>query len=62
MKNIYEIENIIDEIPADAWAGICNLMDYYYQTNFSADAEQRLARAIAPYGLTAEEILTWDAE
>jgi hypothetical protein len=62
MKNIYEIENIIDGISADDWAGICNLMDYYYQSNFSADAEQRLARAIAPYGLTVEEILTWDAE
>lgn len=34
MKNIYEIENIINEIPADDWAGICELMDYYYQSNF----------------------------
>ena len=62
MKNIYEIENIIGEIPVVDWAGICNLMDYCYQSNFSADAEQRLAEAIEPYGLTLEEITQWDAE
>lgn len=62
MKNIYEIENIIDNIPEDVFEKIMNLLDAYW-TSYGAEEEAaELAEAIEPYGLTLEEITQWDAE
>lgn len=62
MKNIYEIENIIDNIPEDAFEKITDLLDAYW-TSYGAEEEAaELAEAIEPYGLTLEEITQWDAE
>lgn len=62
MKNIYEIDNIIDNIPEDAFEKITDLLDAYW-TSYGAEEEAaELAEAIEPYGLTLEEITQWDAE
>lgn len=62
MKNIYEINNIIDNIPEDAFEKITDLLDAYW-TSYGAEEEAaELAEAITPYGLTLEEITQWDAE
>lgn len=62
MKNIYEIENIIDNIPEDAFEKITDLLDAYW-TSYGAEEEAaELAEAVEPYGLTLEEITHWDAE
>lgn len=62
MKNIYEIENIIDNIPEDAFEKITDLLDAYW-TSYGAEEEAaELAEAVEPYGLTLEEITQWDAE
>lgn len=62
MKNIYEIENIIDNIPKDAFEKITDLLDAYW-TSYGAEEEAaELAEAVEPYGLTLEEITQWDAE
>lgn len=62
MKNIYEIENIIDNIPEDAFEKITDLLDAYW-TSYGAEEEAaELAEAVEPYGLALEEITQWDAE
>ena len=62
MKNIYEIENIMDNIPEDAFEKITDLLDAYW-TSYGAEEEAaELAEAVEPYGLTLEEITQWDAE
>ena len=62
MKNIYEIENIIDNIPEDVFEKITDLLDAYW-TSYGAEEEAaELTEAIEPYGLTLEEITQWDAE
>ena len=62
MKNIYEINNIIDNIPEDVFEKITDLLDAYW-TSYGAEEEAaELAEAIEPYGLTLEEITQWDAE
>lgn len=62
MKNTYEIENIIDNIPEDAFEKITDLLDVYW-TSYGAEEEAaELAEAVEPYGLTLEEITQWDAE
>lgn len=62
MKNIYEIDNIIDNIPEDAFEKITDLLDAYW-TSYGAEEEAaELAEAVEPYGLTLEEITQWDAE
>lgn len=62
MKNIYEINNIIDNIPEDAFEKITDLLDAYW-TSYGAEEEAaELAEAVEPYGLTLEEITQWDAE
>ena len=62
MKNTYEIDNIIDNIPEDVFEKITDLLDAYW-TSYGAEEEAaELAEAIEPYGLTLEEITQWDAE
>ena len=62
MKNIYEIENIIDNIPENVFEKITDLLDAYW-TSYGAEEEAaELAEAVEPYGLTLEEITQWDAE
>lgn len=62
MKNIYEIDNIIDNIPEDVFEKITDLLDAYW-TSYGAEEEAaELAEAVEPYGLTLEEITQWDAE
>ena len=62
MKNIYEIENIIDNIPEDVFEKITDLLDAYW-TSYGAEEEAaELAEAVEPYGLTLEEITQWDTE
>lgn len=62
MKNIYEIENIIDNIPEDVFEKITDLLDAYW-TSYGAEEEAaELVEAVEPYGLTLEEITQWDAE
>lgn len=62
MKNIYEINNIIDNIPEDVFEKITDLLDAYW-TSYGAEEEAaELAEAVEPYGLTLEEITQWDAE
>lgn len=62
MKNIYEIENIIDNIPEDVFEKITDLLDAYWTSYGAEDEAAELAEAIEPYGLTLEEITQWDAE
>lgn len=62
MKNIYEIENIIDNIPEDAFEKITDLLDAYWTSYGAEDETAELAEAVEPYGLTLEEITQWDAE
>ena len=62
MKNIYEIENIIDNIPEDVFEKITDLLDAYWTSYGAEDEAADLAEAIEPYGLTLEEITQWDAE
>lgn len=62
MKNIYEIENIIDNIPEDAFEKITDLLDAYWTSYGAEDEAAELTEAITPYGLTLEEITQWDAE
>lgn len=62
MKNTYEIDNIIDNIPEDVFEKITDLLDAYW-TSYGAEEEAaELAEAVEPYGLTLEEITQWDAE
>ena len=62
MKNIYEINNIIDNIPEDVFEKITDLLDAYW-TSYGAEEEAaELAEAVEPYDLTLEEITQWDAE
>lgn len=62
MKNIYEINNIIDNIPEDVFEKITDLLDAYW-TSYGAEEEAaELTEAIEPYGLTLEEITQWDAK
>ena len=62
MKNIYEIDNIIDNIPEDAFEKITDLLDAYWTSGGAVKEAAELTEAIEPYGLTLEEITTWDAE
>ena len=62
MKNIYEIENIMDNIPEDAFEKITDLLDAYWTSYGAEDEAAELIEAITPYGLTLEEITQWDAE
>ena len=62
MKNIYEIENIIDNIPEDVFEKITDLLDAYWTSYGAEDEAAELIEAITPYGLTLEEITQWDAE
>lgn len=62
MKNIYEIENIIDNIPEDAFEKITDLLDAYWTSYGVEEEAAELAEAVEPYGLTLEEITQWDAE
>ena len=62
MKTINEVDNILAEMPTGDFIEICDLMDACYKTNYSADAEQKLTKAVIPYGLTTEEVLAWDAK
>ena len=62
MKNIYEIENIIDNIPEDVFEKITDLLDAYWTSYGAEDEAAELAEAVEPYGLTLEEITQWDAE
>ena len=39
-----------------------DLLDAYWFSGCSAEAEKALAEGIAPYDLTVEEIVMWDAE
>lgn len=62
MKNIYEIENIMDTMPEEVFEKIMNLLDAYW-TSYGAEEEAaELAEAVEPYGLALEEITQWDAE
>ena len=62
MKNFFEVSNIIDNIPEDAFEKITDLLDAYW-TSYGAEEEAaELAEAVEVYGLTLEEIITWDAE
>ena len=62
MKNIYEIESIMDTMSEEVFEGIMNLLDAYW-TSYGAEEEAaELAEAVEPYGLTLEEITQWDAE
>ena len=62
MKNIYEIENIMDTMSEEVFEGIMNLLDAYW-TSYGAEEEAaELAEAVEPYGLTLEEITQWDAK
>ena len=63
MKTIYEVSNILDNMD-DATFDHSNkdLLDAYWCSGCSAEAEKALAEAIAPYDLTVEEITRWDAE
>ena len=62
MKNIYEIDNIIDNIPEDTFEKITDLLDAYWTSYGAEDEAAELAEAVEPYGLTHEEITQWDAE
>ena len=62
MKDIYEINNIIDNIPEDAFEKITDLLDAYWTSYGAEDEATELTEAIEPYGLTLEEITQWDAE
>lgn len=62
MKNIYEINNIIDNIPEDVFEKITDLLDAYWTSYGAEDEAAELAEAVEPYGLTLEEITQWDAE
>ena len=62
MKNTYEIDNIIDNIPEDAFEKITDLLDAYWKSYGAEEEAAELAEAVEPYGLTLEEITQWDAE
>ncbi len=63
MKNIYEVSSILENMDDATFDHINNdLLDAYWFSGCSAEAEKALAEAIAPYGLTVEEITRWDAE
>lgn len=62
MKNIYEIDNIIDNIPEDAFEKITDLLDAYWTSGCAEKEAAELVEAIKAYGLTLEEITTWDVE
>ena len=62
MKNIYEIENIMDTMSEEVFEGIMNLLDVYWTSGGAVKEAAELAEAIEPYGLTLEEITQWDAE
>ena len=62
MKNTFEVSNIIDTIPEEAFEKITSLLDAYW-TSYGAEEEAaELAEAVEVYGLTLEEITQWDAE
>lgn len=63
MKNIYEVSNILENMDDATFDHINNdLLNDYWCSGCSAEAEKALADAIVPYGLTVEEIVMWDAE
>ena len=62
MKNIYEIENIMDTMSEEVFEEIMNLLDAYWTSYGAEEKAAELAEAIEPYGLTLEEITQWDAE
>ena len=58
MKNIYEVSSILENMDDATFDHINNdLLDAYWFSGCSAEAE-----GIAPYDLTVEEIVMWDAE
>lgn len=62
MKNIYEIENIMDTMPEEVFEKIMNLLDAYWTSYGAEDEAAELTEAIKAYDLTLEEITTWDVE
>lgn len=61
-KNTFEVSNIINTIPEEAFEKITSLLDAYW-TSYGAEEEAaELAEAVEVYGLTLEEITQWDAE
>ena len=63
MKNIYEVSSILENMDDATFDHINNdLLDAYWFSGCSAEAEKALAEGIAPYDLTVEEIVMWDAE
>ena len=62
MKNIYELENIMDTMCEEVFEKIMNLLDAYWTSYGAEDVAAELAEAIEPYGLTLEESTQWDAE
>lgn len=62
MKNTFEVSNIIDTIPEEAFEKITDLLDAYWTSYGAEDEAAELAEAVEVYGLTLEEITQWDAE
>ena len=63
MKNIYEVSSILENMDDATFDHINNdLLDAYWFSGCSAEAEKALAEAIAPFGRTVEAIITRDAE
>lgn len=62
MKNTFEVSNIIDNIPEDAFEKITDLLDAYWMSGCAVKEAAKLEEAIKAYDLTLEEITTWDAE
>ena len=62
MKNIYEIENIMDTMSEEVFEKIMNLLDAYWTSYGAEDEVAFFAEAIETYWLTLEEITQWDAE
>lgn len=62
MKNIYEIDNIMYTMPEKVFEEILNLLDAYWTSGCAEKEAAELVEAIKAYGLTLEEITTWDIE
>lgn len=62
MKNTFEVSNIIDTIPEEAFEKITSLLDAYWTSYGTEEEAAELAEAVEVYGLTLEEITQWDAE
>lgn len=62
MKNIYEVENIINNMDEATFEKITKLLDSYYASCASGSAEEQLEEILTSYGLTVEEITMWDAQ